>query len=187
MIDKIVIQRLNKMSIEIEELLNMKLIDLECKHIPLLNDENNKIYTNSEKIGYKYALFGSHRVDYKLSNELNRIENMSNSNCLRAVRVVLTNDGKIWSDNTHWTIAYIYKFGKESTLRDIPIYIVDLRYELPIVIDCDNTLFDSVSNIQKAILASLNIQNRISKGWRKNQKYTISNFLNDLERGKLYK
>lgn len=180
--NKIMIIKLDKTSIEMSKLLNMKLVDLECKHIPLVNKENHEIYINSKGIGYNYLLFGSHRENYNLSNELNRVKNMSNSSCLRAVRIVLTNDGKIWSDNTHWTIAYIYRFGKDSRLRDIPIYIVDLRYKIPSVIDCDNTLFDSISNIQKAIIASSSIQNRINSGWRKNQSYTINNFLNDLER-----
>lgn len=183
MLHKIQIEKYDKHSTELSSLLNIKLLDLECKHIPKLTDKNIKLFLDSKKVDYQYLVFGSHREHTRLSDELNRIKNMSRSTCQRAVRIVLTNNNKIWSDNTHWTIAYILKFGKEATLNCIPFYIVDLRSDYPIIIDYDNTLFDSLSNIMKAIDAALQIQDRIDRGWRKNINYTISDFLNSLDTG----
>lgn len=43
----------------------------------------------------------------------------------RAVRFVITKDGRIWSDNTHWTLAHLIKNGMDVMVGDIPIYVVD--------------------------------------------------------------
>ena len=183
MLNKIRIEKYDKQATELSNLLNIKLINLECKHIPELTEKNIKLLIDSEKVNYQYLVFGSHREHCRLSDELNRIENMSHSSCQRAVRIVLTNDNKVWCDNTHWTIAYIHKFGKETTLNCIPFYIVDLRFDYPVIIDYDNTLFDSLSNIMNAIAAAMQIQDRIDRGWRNNINYTIGDFLNTLNKG----
>ena len=181
MIKDIKIINLNKDSFLIKDIVKTKLLDLECKHIPCKKESNEIIYSNSIEIGYQYIIFGSHRNNYNLFDEIKRINNMATSTCERAARIVITKDGKIWSDNTHWTIAYIIKYGENTTLRNIPMYIVDLRPAHPLVINCENTLFENISDIYSAVSASLEIQKRIDKGWRKNIIYKICDFLNDLE------
>ena len=79
---------------------------------------------------------------------------MSNSSCLRAVRFVITKDKRIWADNTHWTLAYIYKYGLGAKISDIPLYIIDFRSKLPIIYDCEGVVFDSISDIKKSIAAA---------------------------------
>lgn len=181
MCNKLTIVSANENSEELKNLLPIQLKKLESKHIAYVNCQTEQLHQNALQIGYMYDVFGSHRQYTNLSDEIARIRNMSSTPCLRAVRVVLTSDGKIWADNTHWTIAYILRFGLETQLNDIPFYVIDFRYDNPIVIDYNHTLFDSITEIKNAVNAAKNIQDRVTAGWRNNKlSYTIEELANVL-------
>ena len=106
---------------------------------------------------------------------------MSESLCERAVRFVICSDGRIWSDNTHWTLAYLIKYGFQTTLLDIPAYIVDFRYSTPTVFDKNGVVFDSIFDIKSSIASAKRIQERINMGWRPVEiSYTINVLYNDI-------
>lgn len=162
----LMIIKANENSKEVKEILPIPLKKLEAKHIPYINNKTNILHANAVHAGYTYDVFGSHRSYTELPDEVERIKNMSFTPCLRAVRIVLTTDGKIWSDNTHWTIAYMLKYGWNTQLKEIPFYIVDFCHDIPTVIDYNHTLFDSITEIRNAVKAAQNIQERIGFGWR---------------------
>lgn len=166
--------RANENSKELKTLLSIQLKELESKHIPCVNDKTEMLHQNALQIGYTYDVFGAHRQYTNLLDEMDRIKNMSSTSCLRAIRIVLTSDGKIWSDNTHWTIAYMLRYGLDIQLRDIPFYVVDFCHDIPVVIDYNYTLFDSITEVRNAVRAAKNIQDRVNAGWRNNNlSYTI--------------
>lgn len=166
--------RANENSKELKTLLSIPLKKLESKHIPYINTKTEMLHQNALQIGYVYDVFGSHRQYTNFLDEIDRIKNMSLTPCLRAVRIVLTSDGKIWSDNTHWTVAYMLRYGPNALLREIPFYVVDFCHDIPIVIDYNYTLFDSITEIGNAVRAAKNIQDRVDAGWRSNKlSYTI--------------
>ena len=170
--------RANENSKELKALLSVQLKELESKHIPYISDETEMLHQNALQVGYTYDVFGSHRQYTNLLDEVDRIKNMSLTPCLRAIRIVLTSDGKVWSDNTHWTIAYILRYGLNIQLKDIPFYVVDFCHDIPIVIDYHDTLFDSLTEIRKAVKAAKNIQGRVNVGWRNdNLSYTINELM----------
>ncbi|MFI3166468.1 MAG: hypothetical protein R3Y45_09405 [Bacillota bacterium] len=159
----------------INELLDVCLKNLECKHISNINERTTILNNNAIKVGYDYHIFGSHRVENAISSEIDRIINMSNSQCDRAIRIVITRDGRFWSDNTHWTLAYLIKFNLNVKLRDVPFYIVDFRCKTPQIISYKDTLFASVYDLENAVNAASAIQERIDIGWRtSNLKYSIN-------------
>lgn len=161
---------------------NILLDDTESKHVTSKNDKTKIFFELSEKVGYPNTILGIHRTSI-IQNEYFRIKNMSNSSCLRAVRFVITKDKRIWSDNTHWTLAYIYKYGIQSKISDIPFYIIDFRNNLPIIYDCEGVVFDSISDIQQAIAAAKTIQERLDLGWRPiDISYCINQLYYDLEK-----
>lgn len=100
MIDKVNIISGVSASIEVKELLALKLVCLECKHIALVDQHTYRLHKND--------IWGSHRTYTSIFDELSRINNMKQSSCLRAVRIVITQDGRCWSDNTHWTLSYLF-------------------------------------------------------------------------------
>ena len=106
---------------------------------------------------------------------------MSHSICCRAVRFVISKDGRLWSDNTHWTLAYILEKGTEILVTDIPMYIIDFRESFPIIYDKDGVVFDSVYDIKCAIASAKRIQERLDLGWRPSEiSYTIKQLHQDI-------
>lgn len=158
------------------------LVGIESKHVAFKNDATSIFFELSWKVGYENTILGIHRTSI-IKNEYMRIKNMSQSPCLRAVRFVITKDNNIWSDNTHWTLAYIYRHGLETRISDIPLYIIDFRNELPVIYDCEGVVFDSILDIKKAIAAAKSIQDRLDLGWRpQNISYTIGQLYRDMEK-----
>ena len=166
---------------EVKALLPLKLISLESKHIAYIDNETTQLHENAISIGYKNHILGSHRSYTNISDELSRIYNMAQTSCLRAVRIVITQDGRLWSDNTHWTLSYLFRYGKDTKLQEIPFYVIDFRNENPTVINYASTLFDSITEIRSAIEAAYSIQVRLNMGWRNNRlRYTIGDLFSIL-------
>lgn len=181
MIDKLTLIDGNSALIEIQKLLPLRLISLECKHIAYIDDKTSKLHENALEIGYKNYILGSHRAYTNIFDELSRIHNMAQSSCLRAVRIVITRDGRYWSDNTHWTLSYLFRYGVETKIQKIPFYVIDFRNENPIAINHAFTLFDSVTEIRNAVEAAHSIQKRLDIGWRtKELSYTIGDLFSIL-------
>lgn len=165
---------------EIKEFLTRKLEDVESKHVASKKEETAAFFQCSQKVGYPNTVLGIHR-NSNIRNEFFRIQNMSRSLCQRAVRFAICSDGKIWSDNTHWTLAYLLKKGANISVSEIPAYIIDFRGNHPIVYDKNNVVFDSVSDIKSAIASAKRIQERLDLGWRPIElSYTIKQLKKDI-------
>lgn len=69
----------------------------------------------------------------------------------------------------------------ETTLLDIPTYIIDFRDSTPVVFDKSGVVFDSVFDIKSSIASTNRIQERLTIGWRPLEvSYTIKNLYNDI-------
>lgn len=157
-----------------------KIGDVESKHVADFRDTTEKFFKYSEIVGYPNTILGIHR-NVSITNEFFRIQNMCHSICNRAVRFVITKDERIWSDNTHWSLAYILKNGITTLISDIPMYIIDFREAFPIIYDKEGVVFDSINDIKNAIASSERIQNRLNLGWRPlGNSYTIEQLYQDL-------
>lgn len=134
---------MNNINIKIHEnmkfdknILNMKLVNMYCKHMILNNYINkskaNQLLIASNKIGYKFCEWGTHDdFPSDLSHHLSIITKMESDKYNHAVRVVICkykfcDEPIIWTDNLHSTVKYIREHGKNVKLKDIPFYIVDL-------------------------------------------------------------
>lgn len=171
----------NNCTTDIVSYINTKLIDTESKHVAFRHKHTDIFFKLSQKVKYENTILGIHRGS-SVENEYFRIKNMSEAICPRAVRFVISKDGRIWSDNTHWTLAYVYKHGVDTKVNDIPLYIVDLRTLKPTIYDFDGVVFDSLADIKNAIIASKEIQSRLDAGWRpENISYKIGKLCQDLE------
>lgn len=165
------------------DIFNYKLIDTHSKHIAYINENTEKLHTLALKVNYNIDIIGSHRKT-TLEEERQRIQNMKNSSCFRAARFVVCSDGRIWADNTHWTIAYIQKLGDAVTIKNIPSYIIDFRNDIPTVIEYDDIIFDSIFCVKSAIACAKRIQDRVNNGWRPTHTiYTIHDLIKDLYEG----
>lgn len=149
----------------ISKFFHHKIEDVESKHVANYQNSTKIFFECSEKVKYPNTILGIHR-NTSIENEYFRIKNMSVSICNRAVRFIISRDGRLWSDNTHWTLAYLLQKGTEATVSDIPSYIIDFREEFPIIYDKNGVVFDSIYDIKSAIASAKRIQERVDLGWR---------------------
>lgn len=170
-----------------KDIQEMKISELECKHI-LFKNEDNKIFADlADKVGYKWVLFGSHRglKEGRAEFEIARINDMAKSASSRAVRIVKTSNGKYFADNTHWILAYLKRFGGNLKLKDIPFYLVDFCQSIPIIVDVNNSVIKKHEDILNAVNAAGDVEERIEKGWRPdNIVYTIRQFEGEIKKFK---
>ena len=159
--------------------MDLKLIETEAKHI-VSSEVHSEMIELSNKVGYEYSVLGSHRKNSQVVSEIERINNMKNTEYKRPARFVISRDGRVWADNTHWTISHAL-LDKNSCIMDIPFYIVDFRDNLPKIISINNSVYDSVACIQNAIEGAYAIQERLDKGWRPSTvSFTISDLMEEL-------
>lgn len=164
----------------IADYLCKKLEDVESKHVADYRDSTTVFFEKSNLVGYPNTILGAHR-NAIIRNEYFRIQNMSHSLCNRAVRLVISKDNRLWSDNTHWTLAYIVGMGSDILVADIPMYIVDFREPYPVIYDKDGVVFDSIYDIKCAIASAKRIQDRLDLGWRPTElSYTIKCLYQDI-------
>lgn len=167
-------------SSQYNEIFSQRLVDTQAKHIAYIDSKTEHLHKLSIAVEYNIDIIGSHR-NTVLEDERQRILNMKNSDCLRAARFVICEDGRIWADNTHWTISYTMRFGNDVTIRDIPAYIVDFRSSIPTIVEHGNVLFDSMFCIKSAIACAKRIQDRVNNGWRPiDISFTINDLINNL-------
>ncbi len=173
------------------EICKLYLKDLECKHIAD-DSPKNKIWLElAKKVGYEWAIFGSHRKmqeEMRLNFEINRIIEMSRSQTIRPIRIVKTSNNKYFVDNTHWSLAMLMSKGKNVKLTEVPFYVVDFTHENPKLVDVKNSVIDNEKNKLNAINSAYDIEKRIRLGWRP-QKYTylLENLYNELNLDKYLK
>lgn len=163
-------------------IINTKLTDLICKHVCSLESvKAQMVYKETLKTGYD-CRWGSVSGNTNCFHHLNNILRQESDNYNHAVRVVITNDLSkkeyIWTDNLHSTIKYIRQKGLNTKLIDIPFYVIDLTTIKPTVIDVNNSVRQSVEDIQGAISSAVNRVRRSTNDLMA-LNYTVKDFLKD--------
>ncbi|KZN63318.1 hypothetical protein N478_03450 [Pseudoalteromonas luteoviolacea S4060-1] len=169
-------------------LTGFKLTDLECKHVAHTDCERSKLAKElAELVGHKYCILGSHRpqkhtsIEQQICYEKSVIKEMVNCGPTRPIRIVLTEDKRVWSDNNHTTVAHILSRGKEVSIEDVPHYIVDFRGESPVIISINCSVLNSVIDIKSAIASAQRLNIRTKKGYRPEHfTWGISDLFNQL-------
>ena len=114
--------------VEAPNINNIKLVNLESKHIAWRTDQNSEIYDKDMANGYINIQWGAVSFPRKksLNDRRKHIEKMIESKHSRPIRIVIT-ENYIWTDNIHSTLSWIKRLGESATIADIPHYIVDTR------------------------------------------------------------
>ena len=166
------------------EISKLGLKNLECKHIANATPENAIWLDLANKVGYEWAIFGSHRKmqeEKRLSFEINRIIEMSKSQNIRPIRIVKTSNDKYFVDNTHWALAMLMSKGKNVKLIEVPFYIVDFTQNQTLLVDVKNSVIDNQEDKLNAINAAYSVEERIKQGWRpKNYTFPLENLYDEL-------
>lgn len=160
------------------EMKRTKLGGVQAKHVPsdATNAHLEELRRRSRAVGYEFSEMGSHQ---RLDPAMDRfyVAALSELPGLRPLKFVLTPDGRVWADNTHWTLAALLKLGEDATISDAPHYFVDLRQETPLVINRPSTLLGR--SLEEAVRRAQSIAIRLEAGWRPP---TLSFTIHDLRR-----
>lgn len=174
-----------------EDLLNMKLTDMFCKHVIRRNPDGiqikaGKLYIESCKLGYKVCNWGLHvghagDIQYRISSILQMERDEYNP----AVRIVICkydfcDTSIVWVDNLHPAIKHIREYGKDVKLRDIPFYVVDISdYEHPSIHGYNGSLREKHEDILGAVSCAYKRFRRSNSKELIEIGYTLKDFLRD--------
>lgn len=167
-------------------ILDIKLVDLMCKHVISTDSEiAKKVLEASKEIGYPYVQWGSHNGNTDVEHHLDLVKKQEDDGYFHPLRIVILKYDNIselkyyWADNLHSTIRYIRLLGKSVRLKDVPFYIIDLSGSDTLVCGRNNSLHDSIKDIEGAIDCAMN-----RLGWSYSRdlldcNYRVSDFLKD--------
>ena len=104
----------------------------------------------------------------------------------RPLRLVIDQDGSLWADNLHGTIAQVICQGMSVTFKDLPVYIMDMRTIVPKIIDGYHLIDLDTNKVTGLLSVSWKRCERSSKEL-KAVGYTIGEFMdeNDLNQNEL--
>lgn len=167
------------------ELLNMRLIDIRCKHAMRTSDRACEVIQFSSIIGYDIAEWGacSNHVDIRYHADV--IMKMEEDNYNHAERIVICNydfykKPCIWLDNIHSAVMYVRKYGLNVTLKDIPFYVIDISNNEPIISENEpGTLDMNMQHIEDAINCAYKRQERSNSKDLIDLNYLFGEFLTD--------
>lgn len=153
-----------------DSMLDIRLLDLQCKHIMGIYPHNEDIYEAAEKAFSALHMrnrivWGSHR-NGTVETETAIIQKMAADEFDRPVRIIIDKYNRWWADNTHTVMSWVLRKGEDCVLREIPFYVVDLRKNKPKIISVNNSVHDSVKDIRMAIGCALRIKDLIEVGYR---------------------
>lgn len=165
-------------------LLDMKIADTFCKHVLRLNSHKSNMYWDEcKRVGVDVAMWGYgsglwRNEEANRTFQLHRIGRMIYKNFDMPFRVVIDETGMPWVDNLHCSLRDIMKYGADVKFGDVRCYIVDMRYEMPVVIDVNGSVSNSVSDIKGCLVKAEERCKRITQNMR-DINYTIRDFIKD--------
>lgn len=171
-----------------EEVLDIKLVDLMCKHILSIDNpvaEKVLSYSNDD-CGYAYCLWGIHNghkgdLDYHISS-IRKMEEESFHMPIRIVKCKYPFSDKTfyWADNLHNTVKAVREHGKDATLRNIDFYIVGISdlWDVQLV-SYNDSLRENFADVFGAIKKSYARYSRSNSKRLIELKYTVGDLLRD--------
>ena len=169
---------------EYRKMLDVKITDCLCKQVLTLNTKKaQEVYMEAQRIGNQKVMWGYEQnlSNYPAKNrevQLMSIQKMIFDLFDRAIRVVIDKEGFLWIDNLHTSVKDVIVYGVDHKLIDSNVYIVDMRGDIPKVVDIDGSVSDSVFDITNAVACSVKrIKYITPKLYKIN--YTIGEFIKD--------
>ncbi len=152
----------------------------QCKYISKLSKSTQILYQLAKLVGFENIFLGYNKKP-NLNEELDKIKSISNLDNQKPIRIILAKDGRLWADNTFWSLAYLNKKGIDIKLKDVPFYLVDTTTKIPVILSYNGSVIENENDVKIAIGYSLRINEMLDEGWRtKEISYTIEDLYNEL-------
>ena len=176
-----------------EQILDMKLKELYCKHVmrahPIARDmfpRSEKLLEESKKLGYdicEWGLHSGHPSD--IQYHLDKIIKMIDDGYDHTIRIVackydFQEEPVLWVDNLHSAIKYVAQYGGDATLREIPFYFVDItNYDKPVIYGREDSVRENYEDILGAVSCAYKRFRRSNSKELIDVGYTLTDFLED--------
>lgn len=168
------------------EYLCRKAVDCPCKHVcRTTNPKAKALALASVAIGYPKAWWGYGEGLY-LYPERNRLINIGRIqvfiyDCIvHPIRLVIDKEGEMWIDNLHSVLTQIICRDRNLELYAMPVYIVDMRGDVPKIVDGYHLIDFNREKITRMLEFSRLRCERVSPEI-KAIGYTIGEFMDDNE------
>lgn len=165
-------------------LLQMKLLDMRCKHVLRIGWKEQLVLQHSKECGYEWCLWGSHNghagdIDY----HKNHIYKMQKDNLNRPIRIVIcsypfSEKKYIWVDNFHSCIHYVRRYGFDVKLKDIPFYVVDISDYKDILYSYKESVINNPVDVARTIECAYHRRTRSNNKDLLQIDYSVADFLN---------
>lgn len=174
------------------EYLDKRVTDSLCKHVCRCDSEKaQEVIRLSLQLGYPQAWWG-YGEGYHTNPELNktvqlsRIQRFIYEPVIRPLRLVIDQNGNLWADNLHTAIAQVLCRGKGILMREMPVYLIDMRTSTPKIVDGYHLIDLDRKKVTGLLAVSWKRCERSSKELA-DVNYTIGEFMveNDLNRDAL--
>lgn len=149
------------------DVLCVRAVDCICKNVcNLESDKAKRVYELGRKVGYDQVIWGYRcglwgRYDVNRIVQLGQIQRVISKGIKRPVRIIIGYQGTIWIDNLHTCIASILCYGENMKISDMPVYIVDMRDDVPIIVDINRSVSFDYDKIAGVIQCSKDRLSRI--------------------------
>lgn len=152
----------------------LPILQLESKHVPVTGSGSRvqTLLCLADKVGYRFGRIGAnHGLD--AAGEFERVRHMAIGQYQRPIKVVVSNDGRFWCDNTHWALAAVVRAGHHVTLGVVSHYLIVMNGDSVEVIGAPSSLRGD--DFLLAVENARRIDYRLQQGWRpRSLSYTMS-------------
>jgi cytochrome c biogenesis factor len=158
-----------------------QLKNVQSKFVATINNKKTKTFALlAQKFGKPFVVFGSHK-DYTPLQEQEEIAFLAWQKSLVPLKLVLVPDGRIFTLNTHRSLAYMMRFGQNVRIGQVPFVLFDFsNFAHPQIVDVNGSV-TAVKNLQNLYQSALDLTDRVQNGWRpKNMSYTLQDLHNQL-------
>lgn len=170
----------NKDDIVHQKVANTLLKTVESKFVASVNEKTKRFVMLSKKFDKPFVVFGEHK-DYTPLQEQEEITQLSWQQSLVPIKLVLVPDGRLFTLNTHRSLAYLMRFGQNVRMQQIPYLFFDFsNIEKPNLVDVNGSVA-SQKNLETLFASATRLADRVQNGWRpKNMSYTLADLQKQL-------
>lgn len=144
---------------------NRPLASIEAKHCAPGVDSpiSLRLRRLASDVAYPFADIGAD-MRRPLDADRRYVQAMIKAMRIRPLKIVMTPCGRLWTDNTHWTLAALYKYGRSCALGETPHYLVRLDSNRSSMFNQPSSMGEEAR--REALHLAGNIQRRLEVGWR---------------------
>lgn len=150
-----------------EDILDRKVIDCLCKHVIKTDtDKSQRLAEVSRKIGVPHVYWGypdglHEHPEMNRQIQLGCIQHGITSKNIKPMRVVLTENRRVWIDNLHTAIQNIIIFGEDVTIGECIPYICDMTVTPFKIVNIEGSVAGNLGMAKGAIQAAVKRLNRV--------------------------